>query len=171
MNISAHPAIAHLRQHWQQRPANEQRALRLLALVIVLAAAAQTLWYLQAMRERLQRQLPVLAEQAAQARALAKQAEQGARLSSATLSAQSPKAPAAVGAVRQAAKTLGETLDIHSGDHFIRLQGDVDAGHWLRWLATLETEQHWQLVRLTAKRSAANTLSIDAELRPANHTP
>lgn len=171
MNIPDHPAIVRLRQHWQSRPANEQRALRLLALVISLAIMAQTLWYLQTMREQLQRQLPVLAEQAAQARALVKLAAQRSADAGATSSAQLPAAPASLAAVQQAARTLGETLDIRPEDQAIRLRGDVDAGLWLRWLATLETEQRWQLVQLKAKPGMANTLSIDAELRPASRSP
>ena len=55
---------------WQQRSAAEQRALRWLLWIVLGALLGQTLWSLEQSRRLLHRQLPVLAEQAEQARAL-----------------------------------------------------------------------------------------------------
>jgi hypothetical protein len=60
--------IADLKARWQsiwlQRTAQERRALRWLLWIVLAALLMQTAWSLEHARRLLQRQLPVLAEQA-----------------------------------------------------------------------------------------------------------
>ncbi len=176
MNTPTPPLLASLRQSWNQRSSSEQRALRLLFIVIIVAIAAQAVWSLISARQTLQRQLPGLAEQAAQATALSAKLRQlkspSGDAPQQPATAPSP-VPATADAVLAGSKDLGAGIRGQRNEGDISLKGDVDFGLWLHWLARVHDEQRWHPVKLrvTTQGAAPGRVSIDAVLRPATTTP
>lgn len=159
--------ISDLKSRWQaiwlQRTAQERRALRWLLWIVLAALLIQAVWSLEHARRLLQRQLPVLAEQA----------EQAANLRDAWRPLEADRAQQAIpradtmrGEIAQRLPELGKAvLAEWQANGELSLKGNVDFALWLKWVAALH--QDFRLVlRRCRVTSSPNGVDIEVSFAP-----
>lgn len=148
---------------WTQRPPREQRALRWLAACLALALLLQGLWLLETSRRQLRQQLPRLATQVEQMKAL----EQAWRqLSAAGATAATDNPPRAE--IEAQARTLGREVQLQwLGNGDLQFKGRARLDAWLAWSAGLH-EAHRLVLVETRLLPREDGVEIDARYsRPA----
>lgn len=148
---------------WLQRTLPEQRALRWLLWIIFAAFLIQAVWSLEHARSLLQRQLPVLAEQA----------EQAANLRDAWRPLEADRAQKAIpradtmrGEIAQRLPELGKAVVAEwQANGELSLKGNVDFALWLKWVAAVHQDFRLVLSRCRVT-SSANGVDIEVSFAP-----
>jgi type II secretory pathway component PulM len=128
-----------LRAAWQARPAREQRALKLMGLVLALALLAQSAWMAWQGGERLRQQWPVRAQELARLKLAHDELRQPQMPAAAALAGDALES-----ALRPEAKALAADLSLRrSGPRRFVLEGESDFNALVEWLA--QVQQHYGL--------------------------
>ncbi len=152
-----------LHQWWTQRPAREQRALRILAACLLLALLLQGLWLLETKRRQLRQQLPRLAAQVEQMKVL-EQAWLALASANPSPAGSLPRAE-----IERQASALGREVQLQwSANGDLQLKGKTRLDAWLAWTAQLH-EEH-RLV-LSESRLLPRDGGIEVEARYSRPTP
>ncbi len=150
---------------WQARTPTEQRALRIMLVVILVALLAQLLWSLEQSRQRLRRQLPsIAAERESMRQNLAEW-----RVLEASAQARSALPASFQKEVNRRISALGSGVSsVWSGPAQLRLTGTVSFDSWVGWLG--EMQQDFRLFVLRAQVTAAGPGMVRIEVDLANET-
>jgi len=143
---------------WQARQPRERTFLIVLGTVVGCALWAQLLWSAQGARDKLQRQLPQLRQQA---EVLQRQAGEVRQLLTQPAGQAVPEGAPLLAAATTAARTLGLPLGATQlqleGPRQVRLRAPLPFDRWLEWVAVLQRDTRLRLVhcRIDAADSPA----------------
>ena len=148
---------------WLQRTAQERRALRWLLWIVLAALVIQAVWSLEHARRQLQRQLPVLAEQAEQSASLS---DAWRQLEAGRAQQGIPRADTVRTEIAQRLPELGkEVVAEWQANGELSLKGKVDFTLWLKWVAAIHEDFRLVLSRCRVTGSE-NGVDIEASFAP-----
>jgi type II secretory pathway component PulM len=137
-----------LNTFWQARQPRERTFLVVLGTVVGCALWAQVLWSAHGARDKLQRQLPQLRQQA---EVLQRQAGEVRQLLAQPMGQMVPEGAPLLAAATTASRTLGLTLGGTQlqleGPRQIRLRAQLPFDRWLEWVAVLQRDTRLRLVQ------------------------
>jgi len=153
--------LARWHDFWKARKASERRALVAMAVVVGLAVLAQILWTAEQSRQRLRRQLPLLA---AQVETMRQSVAEWRRLESGGQTSSALSEQRRAEAVRRLAALGGDISGAWLGPERWRLSGTVAFDAWVLWLGDMQQDFRLSVDRVQLTPLAPGLARIEAEL-------